>query len=123
MNSYPHIETKQDYQEYSKAVARFFERESITNLSRESGDEDPNCVICSDAVDSEGYFSHTACDCCRRSLGGTRYHATGWSPQDQAAYCYEVCSDCIYFAEYGRLDDMTMLQIDVENWADDIEPA
>ena len=112
MNDYPHISTKQDYQEYERAVARFFERETITNLSAESGEEwQHSCVICGEEVNSEGYFSHSACECCGRSLGGTRFHANGWSPQDRAAYCYEVCTDCIYFAEYGRLDDMTMMDM------------
>lgn len=115
MNSYPHIETNHDYSEYERAVARFFERETIGNLSAETGSGeslDHNCVICDEAVNVEGYFSSRACECCGRCLGGTRFHATGWSAPDEAAYCYEVCTDCIYYAEYGQLDDMTMLQID-----------
>ena len=110
--SYPHIETKQDYQQYELAVQEFFDQEGVTNLSAEVGeDPDHECVICGEVVGCDPYFSHSSCECCNRSLGGDRYHATGWHPGKEKAYCYEVCTDCVYYAEYSRLDDMTMMDL------------
>jgi hypothetical protein len=28
---------------------------------------------------------------------------------------YEICSDCLYFAEYDCLDDMTMMDLEMES--------
>jgi hypothetical protein len=28
---------------------------------------------------------------------------------------YEICSDCLYFAEYDCLDDMTMMNLEIDN--------
>ena len=104
---------KKEYSEYERAAAKFFEREGITNLSAETGDDvDHACVICGDIVGCDPWFSRRACECCGSGLGGNRYHATGYNPEAEAAYCYEVCQDCIYYAEYGRLDDMIMLEIE-----------
>ena len=112
MGTYPHIETKQDYQMYRLAVGEFFDREGITNLTAEIGENgDHKCVICDEEVGCDPYFSWRSCECCGRNLGGDRYHATGYNPGREEAYCYEVCVDCVYFAEYDRLDDMTMMDL------------
>lgn len=104
---------KQEYQEYEASIADFFEREGIGNLSAELGDDvDHECVICEETVGCEPSFSWRSCECCGSHLGGNRYHATGWNPETKEAYCYEVCADCIYYDEYGQLDDMTMLEIE-----------
>jgi len=91
--------TREEYTSYEKRVAAFFEREGITNLST---DYEKN---------GEAYFSWRPCDCCGTPLGGNRKHATGYNPTTKEIYEYEVCQDCIYYAEYGQLDDMTMLGI------------
>lgn len=52
-----------------------------------------------------------ACECCGRPEGGNREHATGWNPTTEEIQEYTACSDCIYYAEYGKLDDMTMLDV------------
>jgi hypothetical protein len=96
------IETKSDYAEYEKRVKKFFEREGIQNLSAKSDDEG----------NTETYFSWRPCHCCGRSLGGDRYECDGYNPQTKAVYEYEVCTDCVYYAVYGRLDDQTMLAIE-----------
>jgi len=103
--------TRTEYVEYKKAVADFMEKEGITNLTSESGDEH-DCPICGGLVDGDEHFSWTRCDCCDRNLGGSRYHATGYNPTTKEGQCYEICTDCVYYGEYGQLDDMTMLEVE-----------
>lgn len=89
--------TLQEYKEYQKDVENFFKKEGINNLSPDSGD------------DNEPWFSWRHCDCCGTHSGGDRMGATGWNPAAREVQEYEaVCMDCIYYAEYGQLDDMTM---------------
>jgi hypothetical protein len=88
--------TKYQYQQYAKNVSNFFEREKIVNLS---------------ATESEAFFSSASCDCCGNQLAGDRLLANGFNPEADEVQEYEVCLDCIYFAEYGQLDDQTMLDI------------
>ena len=93
------IQTKSDYQEYQKIVEEFFESERINSLSLADGESEP-------------HFSWTACECCKRPLGGDRFDCKGYSNKDNEIYDYAVCVDCFYYAEYGTLDDMTMLKIE-----------
>lgn len=117
------LETPQDYAEYERRVAGFMEREGIRNLSpgyiacpechAEWGDDDrcPNGHGCRDGW-NEPHFSWTRCDCCDRDLGGDREHCTGYNPTTREIQEYDnICTDCVYYAEYGRLDDSTMLRI------------
>ena len=104
---------KQEYQEYEQTVRDFFEREGVENLSMECGPTaDHECVICGETVGCDPFFSWVICECCQTREGGNRYHATGYNPKTKEAYCYEVCEDCIYYAEYGQLDEMTMMSIE-----------
>lgn len=74
--------------------------EGITNLSSTS---------------EEPFFSWHACECCGSSLGGNRENCNGYNPTTKEIKEYEyICDDCIYYAEYGRLDDMTMQEIEKE---------
>jgi len=95
-----------EYVKYKRAVAAFFRNEGIENLSIIT-DEDTGDT-------QESYFSHSSCDCCKRPLGGDRYDASGYNKKDKEIYTYSVCPDCLYFAEYGQLDDMTMMDIGKE---------
>jgi len=107
--------TKQEYVEYQKAVEDFFKAEGITNLTNGGVfDATTNeCESCGEIInDDEGYFSRHSCDCCRTRLGGQRYHASGWNPKHKTVFCYEVCRNCLYYAEYGRLDDQAMLELE-----------
>ena len=119
--------TKEEYKEYQERVEKFFRDEGITNLSHGH----LTCPYCGfdffqNAVDTETVecgckntkamldepsFSWRACECCGSQLGGDRYHATGFNPTTDEIYEYEICGDCLYYAEYGRLDDMTMMDI------------
>lgn len=97
-----HIETASDYAEYQRIVGNFFKREGINNLSGitdESGNTETD------------EFSWRPCECCRRSLGGARVHANGYNPETKGIQDYWICVDCEYYAEYGRLDDMTMMDL------------
>ena len=95
---------KQDYKEYEQAVSDFFAGEGITNLSTIN-------TIDGDALEPD--FSNRSCDCCGSTLGGDRYQCNGWNPTLRTIEDYpSVCQDCVYYAEYGQLDDMTMLEIE-----------
>lgn len=96
---------KQEYKEYQEAVAEFFEREGINCLSYDTDEYPDGCV--------EPHFSWSACDCCGSILGGDREICSGYNPTTgEIQKGYSVCSDCVYYVEYGRLDDMTMLEIE-----------
>jgi hypothetical protein len=97
-NQYPHIHTVADYAQYEKAVAKFFADNKISGAYGR--------IDC----DAEPYFSWRACDCCNRRLGGNRevYSFPTIDDRIQA----EICCDCVYYLEYGQLDDMTMLGIE-----------
>jgi hypothetical protein len=79
---------KTEYADYCASVAEFFKQAGIQNLT---GDGEP-------------FFSWRQCECCRTTLGGDREVATGWNPTTHEVATYVVCSDCIYFAEYGYLE-------------------
>jgi len=92
---------KAEYKQYEAAVKEFFFLEGIQNLS--SG-ADREC--------NEPHFSWQRCDCCQRPLGGDREFATGFNPTTKEVREYEICMDCVYYAEYGRLDDATMQKVE-----------
>ena len=90
---------KTEYVEYEATVDAFFKREGLSNLST--------------AGDVEPFFSWRACDCCNRPEGGDRYECNGYNPTTKKVQDgYTVCPDCVYYAEYGRLDDTTMMEVE-----------
>lgn len=94
--------TKQEYAEYEATVEEFFSH-GLANLSVVS-DDNGNC---------EPFFSWSHCDCCGTHLGGDRYNCNGYNTETKEIEEYNcVCQDCVYYAEYGVLDDMTMDQIE-----------
>lgn len=95
--------TKQEYKEYEEAVALFFQKEGLDCLTTSDSEEDG-------AV--EPYFSWRACDVCCRPEGGDRYDCSGYNPTtDEVQTGYSVCADCLYYVEYGCLDDDTMMSL------------
>lgn len=86
--------TKAEYAQFESTFTAFMEAEGRDNLSS--------------ANDEEPYFSWHPCDCCRRPLGGMRYEANGYNPTTKEVQEYKVCEDCLYYSEYGQLDDQTM---------------
>lgn len=110
--------TKADYLKYQAAVQR-----GLAGLKFVSTGACPGCVDCglSDEptdqereLAEEPSFSWSACDCCGSRLGGDRHPAHGFLTQDGADHLshMRVCSDCLYYINYGQLDDMTMLDME-----------
>jgi hypothetical protein len=89
--------TKREYAQYQARYAAFMIAEKISILA---------------ADDNEPGFSWRPCDCCKTELGGDRYHATGANPGNGPnGVHYSVCGDCLYYSEYGRLDDTTIAEL------------
>lgn len=89
--------TAKEYAAYKAAVEAFDARHpGLMNLSA-TGDP---------------YFSWRRCDVCQRPEGGDRYDCTGWNEKTEEIEEYMACGDCVYFFEYGELDDATMLEIE-----------
>lgn len=108
----------QEYAEYQKAVER-----GTAGLTFVSTGACPGCVDCDlsgEPTDherelaSEPFFSWHACDCCGSNLGGNRVPAHGFYHADGADHLVhmDVCEDCDYYLNYGRLDDMTMMEVE-----------
>jgi len=101
------MKTKAEYEKYKKSVEGFFKREGISNLSQIQ-DKDGYC---------EPHFSGVPCECCGGMLGGDRYDCNSYNPKTKGIQEYTVCTDCVYYAEYGQLDDMTMSEIrGIKQW-------
>ncbi len=94
--------TRKEYAEYERSVAKFFENEGIDNLT----------TISDESGNTEPYFSWSSCECCGSHLGGDRYDCNGYNPKTGEIYEYSVCVDCMYYAEYGKLDDLTMMELE-----------
>lgn len=90
--------TPQEYKQYKRAVARFFETEHIHFESINT--------------EKEAWFSWRACECCGSPLGGDRYQLRAVNKDDNEIVEYAVCVDCMYYITYGQLDDTTMLEIE-----------
>jgi len=83
--------TKQAYETFTKNFFSFFKREHIELMGS------ADCT-------GETFFSSQPCDCCGSKLGGNResYVAVvrigdGYERKLEI----EICSDCVYFNEYG----------------------
>ena len=91
--------TKQEYADYEATVKEFFSH-GLQNLSTKEDCHEP-------------FFSWSSCDCCQTSLGGDRYECNGYNAETKEVEEYNcVCQDCVYYAEYGHLDDTTMDEIE-----------
>jgi hypothetical protein len=90
--------TKEEYKEYEYNVEQFMFLNGLDNLTRIDNEQEP-------------YFSWMPCECCGSRLGGDRIDASGYS-KSKVAYEFSICTDCEYYAEYGQLDDMTMLDME-----------
>ena len=88
---------KQEYKLYEESIERFNKAEKLKMLSMKK-DKNGEC--------EEG-FSWYWCDMCSRNLGGNRTVHLGLTKNDDIIE-YSLCDDCLYYNEYGQLDDMTM---------------
>jgi hypothetical protein len=95
--------TKQEYAEYERRVAEFSRLNDIKIVSQKYDGEYP--------VKNE--FDYRKCECCGRDENaGERFTMVAIS-NTNVTYEFEFCVDCMYYAEYGQLDDMTMLDMEV----------
>jgi hypothetical protein len=97
--------TKAEYTAYEQRVREFIEREGISFLSTSTSE-----VCGEDDGNHDPWFSWTWCECCQSRLGGNREYLYARNAED-AIMRFEICEDCVYYINYGRLDDRTMLEI------------
>lgn len=108
--------TKQEYAEYQERVATFLQRVEHVSTGPCSG-----CADCQreydledgqdmDDVPAEPWFSWRPCEVCGDRFGGNREHYHGIV--DKEIVHGSCCEDCVYYLNYGRLDDTTMLSIE-----------
>lgn len=103
--------TKSEYAEYQAAVER-----NLKGLEFVSTGACPGCEDCGLEKEATGYeietatepsFSWSSCDACGSTLGGDRHPAHG-RMSDGTLLHLNVCTDCLYYLNYGQLDDTTM---------------
>lgn len=114
----PDITNNTEYARYQQTVAQFIADEGLSFLS----------TGCSPNIDSDEYehecepwFSWRPCAMCKCALGGMREYLFARTSNGERSeewtnpvVRFVICEDCVYYTEYGRLDDMTMARIDAE---------
>lgn len=110
----PDIKTKTEYAQYEANVSAFIQREGISYLSTGTADRlDPD--IHSEKYqgreDGEPWFSFHPCECCQSPLGGNREYLFARDKNNNIVQ-FTICEDCVYYVNYGRLDDTTMEGVD-----------
>ncbi len=105
--------TKQEYLDYCERVKTYLRGCEMVSTGACPGCEE--CGVPEDAEDyaTEPFFSWRPCEICKTHFGGNRepWHCV----IDGAIVHGSCCEDCAYFLNYGRLDDMTMLEIEKES--------
>ena len=107
----PDIETKAQYLGYQARVASFIAYEGLSFLStgctpygRPENEQEDN-------QDGEPWFSWKPCECCGCTLGGSREYLFARDTAQEICQ-FTICEDCVYYVNYGRLDDQTMTRIE-----------
>jgi hypothetical protein len=95
--------TAREYDEYVASFNAGMDREGIGELSAKMDEND-------EAV--ETYFSWRPCEICHRNLGGDRQDCIAYHEESGDIVEFSVCIDCYYFAECGKLDDTTMMEVE-----------
>jgi hypothetical protein len=108
---------KQQYTEYEERVAFYLKGMKGVSTGPCSG-----CDICckeyglteggSEEVTVEPWFSWSPCEICNDPIGGNREYWHGIIANDRQIVHGSCCEDCIYYINFGRLDDTTMQEID-----------
>lgn len=115
--------TRKEYAAYQRAVCNFFKAEDIKHLSTAhykcpECDATFDCGTCPQCKKDSGEFpiepypSKRRCDCCGDTMYGDRMDANSYCESTREIKEYCICPDCEYYAEYGRLGDMVMLEIE-----------
>ena len=89
------IKTAEDYRKYQRTVELFQQEFKLSHLS--TGDN--------------SWYSGDRCDCCNDGDGGERYDLFAHQEGNAEVVSFSVCGDCVYYIEYGKLDDATMLLV------------
>ncbi len=102
--------TKQEYTEYEEHV-----RDYLKGVEHVSTGPCPGCEQCGIPEDAEEYseepwFSWSPCEICGTGPGGNREFWHGII--DGKIVHGSCCEDCVYYLNYGRLDDTTMDEIE-----------
>ena len=97
------MDTSAEYADYQQRVAAFIAREGISYFSTSTAE------TCG-GEESDPWFSWSPCECCKSPLGGNRQYLYARDSQD-AIVQFTICEDCVYYIEYGRLNDVTMARI------------
>lgn len=104
----PDITNRKQYEQYQADVAKFIANKGLSFLS----------TGCSDSLESDEYehecepwFSWSPCECCGCGLGGNREYLFARNEQDEIVK-FTICEDCVYYVNYGRLDDTTMARVE-----------
>lgn len=111
--------TKQEFEQFKQAIEH-----NLKGLEHISTGACPGCDECglSDEpsdherdLAGEPSFSWCACECCGSSLGGDRHPAHGVisdATKTGQILHFLVCSDCLYYLNYGALDDTQMAEME-----------
>ncbi len=108
--------TRIEYAEYELAYAW-----GVTGLSAVSSGACSGCNECCDDYDyndgteefqitPEAWFAKSPCEACGTRWAGNRFPLHGVN-DDNSIVHLDVCDDCVYYSEYGRLDDQTMEEL------------
>ena len=104
------MKTLSEFKRYQANVER-----NLSHLDYVSTGACPGCEDCDDNPGAESpSFSWRRCEACGSSPGGDRHPAHGVDANGDIVHL-RVCVDCLYFLNYGTLDDMTMLDMDMKS--------
>lgn len=105
--------TPEEYKDYQASVDR-----ELKGLTAISSGYCPGCSDCEESVQEyagekfiEASFSSRSCEVCNSHLGGDRSPVHACDSNGDILH-FEACQDCVYFLEYGQLDDMSMMEIE-----------
>ena len=102
--------TKSEYAEYDKAVARFLSANHV-----KPGCYGPKYNEEEHPGQFEPFFSWKPCECCNGQLGGNREtYSFAMFNSDGETFDADICTDCVYYLTYGKLDDATMAAMETE---------
>lgn len=106
--------TKQEYKQYEETFAEWLKQWEFPSSGYCPGCEDcPEPQYDGDCAFLEPSFSWRACEVCGSRLGGDRLPIHAVDENGDIVH-FDACMDCIYYLEYGQLDDMTMLELEQE---------
>jgi hypothetical protein len=107
--------TKAEYIKYEEAVKR-----NLDGLRFVSTGSCPGCNECGlsdNPTDHEREcaeypdFSWSRCEACGSRLGGDRHPAHYVDSNNEICHM-RICSDCLVYLNYGKLDDMAMIEME-----------